>query len=344
MCKGWRVWAWGCTLVQGIGAWVRGRVCKGLVRLCKWKRACARAGCMRTWGGACARAGFTCVWERACARARCVHTWESACARAECTCTWTCSCTGAGCAFAARTLLAEGLDVRGRAFAHGFVRDYTAPCACVGLGVHLHVGSGLHGDWVCSCKAVGSACTVLALAVCSHGNVLARGLGVHLHAGGGLHGAVHARAALRAMHKSTKLAQKLICTRAERGFAHRSVFARGCVLTVHGTSVFARGCVCLHGAVPPQGDHAPSHSSCVCPLHEALHKSCLSQAWHTPSPGTGHLHKVPCTRLPLHKRGSWAPAARCSREVRVCPCTGLAQSPLRKRVGGLAHGGGRASP
>lgn len=332
MCKGWRVWAWGCTLVQGVGAWVRGRVCKGLVRLCKWKRACARAGGMRTWGGACARAGFTCVWERACARARCVHTWESACARAECTCTWTCSCTGAGCAFAARTLLAEGLDVRGRAFARGFVRDHTAPCACVGLGVHLHVGSGLHGDWVCSCKAVGSACTRCVLtrkcAGTRAGCALARGRGL-------ARGCARSRSTAGDAQEH-KLARKLICTRAERGFAHRSVFARGCVLTVHGTSVFARGCVCLHGAVPPQGDHAPSHSSCACPLHEALHKSCLSQAWHTPSPGTGHLHKAPCTRLPLHKRGSWAPAARCSREVRVCPCTGLAQSPLRKRV----HGGG----
>lgn len=193
-------------------------------------------------------------------------------------------------------------------------------------GVHLHVGLCVITPhrvpvwgWVCTCTW-GRACTgtgcahakpwaVLALAVCSHGNVLARGLGVHLHAGGGLHGAVHAHAALRAMHKSTKLAQKLICTRAERGFAHRSVFARGCVLTVHGTSVFARGCVCLHGAVPPQGaTHHP-----IAPVRAPCTRPCTRAA--SPRPGT---------RLPL-ARGI------CTRRLaRGCPCTSVAAGHRRR--------------
>lgn len=196
---------------------------------------------------------------------------------------------------------------QGRAFARGFVCDHAAPWA-----VFARHRVPVWG-WVCTCTW-DRACTGTGCArgqclhsACTHGNVLARGLGVHLHVGGGLHGAVHAHAALWAMHKSTSL--------------HRSSLARGLSVGLH-TGACLHGAVCACTGLCPPGDHAPSHSSCACPLHEALHKSWLSQAWHTPSPGTGHLHKAPCTRLPLHKRGSWAPVAWCSREVCVCPCTG----------------------
>lgn len=170
------------------------------------------------------------------------------------------------------------------------------------MGVHLHMGLCMH---------------MLHLGQHLHGTVCLCGAGCALARGRGL-----AQGCAR-LHSTVgdaqehKLAQKRACTKAERGFAHRSVLAQGpCAHHAWHERVCTGLCVLAQGCAPP-GDHAPSHGSCTCPLHEALHKGWLTQARHTPSPGTGHLRKVPCTRLPLHKRGSWALVTRCSQEVRV---------------------------
>lgn len=194
------------------------------------------------------------------------------------------------------------------------------------VGVHLHVGLCVITPhrvpvwgWVCTCTW-GRACTgtgcahakpwaVLALAVCSHGNVLARGLGVHLHAGGGLHGAVHARAALRAMHKSTSL--------------HGSSFARGLSVGLHTGA-------CLHGAV-----------CSPCTARVCLHGAACACTGLCPPRGTTHLPTAaarapctrPCTRAASPRPGTRLPLARgiCTRRLaRGCPCTSVAAGHRRR--------------
>lgn len=198
------------------------------------------------------------------------------------------------------------------------------------MGVHLHMGLCMH---------------MLHLGQHLHGTVCLCGAGCALARGRGL-----AQGCAR-LHSTVgdaqehKLAQKRACTKAERGFAHRSVLAQGpCAHHAWHERVCTGLCVLAQGCAPPRGPRTfprqlhvplarglaqglahtgPAHAF---PWHRAfaqgaLHEAALAQAWQL---GTGDV---------VLTRGARALAQAN---------TGLAQSPLLKRVGVCDHGGVQA--
>lgn len=173
----------------------------------------------------------------------------------------------------------------------------------------MHGGCVCAGEWACT----GTACLLggaLAQGLCvlaqrcactragcafAHGSVLARGR-AHLHSTAGT------LVRERVLAWGCVLAQTCACARAECAFAHGRVLVRGlCVLT-------GAVCPCTRAVCSHQG---PAHTLPLQPVRSLAQGLARGQDT-CPCPRSSG-DTLARTRLPLHMRGGWAPAAVLTR-------------------------------